>query len=163
MDNGDFISDLIVKEKSHIEPTHSKFCKYFLGLPKSASTTGVFSELNRYPLSIKTKINTLTCWHKLECEELRPVLLNSYLEYKSHKHPFYENISFELRRNGLGHIISDIHSYSRQYLKSVLLQNLTHQLKKEMNSIIATDEKLIYYGHAEIMTSYQMKPCISIK
>ncbi len=59
-----------------------------LGLPKSNSTTGAFSELNRYPLSIKAKINTLTYWRRLECEELRPVLLNSYLECKTHNNHF---------------------------------------------------------------------------
>ncbi len=49
----------------------------------------------------------------------------------------YENISFELRRNSLGHIISDIHSFSRQ---SVPIQNFRDQFKQEMNGIIATDE-----------------------
>ncbi len=122
----------MVKEKSHIEPTHGKFCTYIPSLPKPASTTRAFSELNRQPLSIKAKINTLiiTYWHRLECEELRPVLLNLYLQCKTHKHSFYENISFELRLNRLGRIISDTHSYSRQYLNLCCYKILQTSLNK---------------------------------
>ena len=69
------------------------------------------------------------------------LLLDLYLEYKTYRHSFYEHILFDLKENSLGHTIPDTQSYFRQYLKSVLLQHFTVQIKQKMNSIKATKYK----------------------
>ena len=42
--------------KSSYETIHSKFCKYTVNIPRHASTTGIFRELDRYPIAISVDL-----------------------------------------------------------------------------------------------------------
>ena len=137
----DFITEHFTKEKLNFEIPHSKFCKYILGQSKTASTTGVFSELHRYPLAIRAQINTLSYWHRLETDEVPALLFNSYQECKTNGHPYYDNVLYTLRRNGLGHMIHNVASFSKNVFKQHLFLRLTDQFKQNMTSTINTEDK----------------------
>ena len=127
--------------KSSYETIHSKFCKYTVNIPRHASTTGIFRELDRYPIAIKAWISNITYWHRLEIGTDNIILQNAFNECKNNNHMYYQNVQYLLRKNGLGHIFISPQIYNAKQLVSIIKRNLTDQHRQMTNTLISTDDK----------------------
>lgn len=124
-----------------LETPYNQFCKYALGVSKFASTTGVLSELNRYPISINAWTLSVKYWHRLELGANGILLDNAYIECKNSNHNFYQNIQYLLMRNGLGHILNLPHNYRTKQIGFLVKQNLTDQHTQEAHNLIMNNDK----------------------
>ena len=120
---------------------HGKYCKYGLNVPKHASTTGVYKEINRYPLYIKVIVSALCFWHRLETGSNNVLLQNAYTECKANDHPYYQNILYLMTKNGLGNLALYPAGIGRTQFKYTTRQNLIDQYKQTTNSLIHTDTR----------------------
>ena len=135
------IIDHEIKTKTLYETVHSKFCKYAVRVPKHTSTTGVYKEMNRYPISIKAWVSGIAYWHRLETGTDNVILQNAFKECKINNHSFYQNISYLLLRNGLGNIASRPYNISTKRVIQIAKQNLVDQYRQKTNHTIETDDK----------------------
>ena len=106
------IMDHEITQKIKYDLPHSKYCKFALGVSKYASTTGVYNEINRYPLQIKAHTQAISYWHRLETGQNGDLLQNAYIECKDNAHPFFQNLIYLLYKNGLGYLIMTPNTYS---------------------------------------------------
>ena len=135
------ITDHETSSDTPYEIPHNKFCRYSVGAPKYASSTGIFSELNRYPIAIKARTLALSYWYRLETGQNATLLQNAYLESKQNQHPFYQNIIYHMNRNGMGNILISPSSYSKKHFVSMVKQNMIDQHKQEINTSISDNDK----------------------
>ena len=110
-------------------------------MSKLSSTTGVLTELDRCPISIKAWVQSISYWHRLETGQSGSLIENSYLECKGHKHAFYQNVEYLLRKNGLRNIYSSPQNFRRKQVISMVKQNLTDQNRQLIHDSIKNDDK----------------------
>jgi exonuclease III len=140
--DGNKIVDHTTKKDIAFEVPYNLFCKYALGVTKFASTTGVLSELNRFPVAIKAWTQSVSYWHRLETSKTCGILLeNAYLECKNYKHAFYQNVQYLLLKNGLGNVLDSAHHFRSKQVASLLKQNLIDQFKQGVHSVISNEDK----------------------
>ena len=160
--NNEFsFEDVNTNQKPQYEILHGKYCKYALNVPKHASTTGVYKEMNRYPLYIKVIVSALCFWHRLETGSNNVLLQNAYNECKANDHPYYQNILYLMTKNGLGNLALFPAGIGRTQFKFTTRQNLIDQYKQTTNSLIHTDTRfdtlrlVNIEGNHRIQTSIQ--------
>ena len=82
-DSFSIVDHEVQKEIPH-EKLHSKFCKYATGIPKYTSTTGVYKEIDRYPITIKA-------WARAEIHKTRNYQLENVYHNTRNK---YDDLNF---------------------------------------------------------------------
>ena len=80
---GKDIDLLNFSDKSCYEKLHISFCKYILGTRKTASNLAVRTELGRYPLEMKIKVQSLLLYIRLLNSEINPLLYESFMLAKN--------------------------------------------------------------------------------
>ncbi len=73
------LSDHTTATKAYQTP-YNNYGEYVLGLHKSASPSGVLSELCRTPMNVKAWARSISYWHRLETNDNGPILNDAYLE-----------------------------------------------------------------------------------
>ncbi len=109
------------------EITHTKFCKFMLGVSKYESTTLVLGELGRYPIQLKATRQTILFWQRLEQGTDNTLLQKAFSECKEYNYDWLNNIRHFLLNNGLGHIWNNVNSLKNSYVKSKIDQRLRDQ------------------------------------
>ena len=135
------ITNHVTKDETKFEVPHSKFCKYAIGANKSASVTGVLSELDRYPIAIKARVQSISYWHRLNTGENGELLKNAFYECANKNHPFYQNVQYLLNKNGFGNISMSPHIFSSKQVSSLAKQSMPDQHKQHIHDCIQNDDK----------------------
>ena len=139
--NDQFLDHTINSEPCY-ETVHSKFCRYAIGARKFSSSTGIFSELDRYPIAIKAKSFSIAFWHRLETNDRIGVITqNAYMECKNNNHIFFQNTVHHLHKNGLGHVTDSPLLYNEKYFKKLVRLNMTDQYFQNQKDTILNDDR----------------------
>ena len=103
--------------------------------------TGVLSELDRYPIAIKARVQSISYWHRLNTGENGELLKNAFYECANKNHPFYQNVQYLLNKNGFGNISMSPHIFSSKQVSSLAKQSMTDQHKQHIHDCIQNDDK----------------------
>lgn len=76
--SGSNCDTLALEDKTCYEKIHTKFCKYVLGLRKSAGNIAAKSELGRLPITEFIKTQSLLYFCRLQSEPLHPLLKEAF-------------------------------------------------------------------------------------
>ena len=123
-DNCTISDHQVNNNKSSYETIHSKFCKYTVNIPRHARTSGIFRELDRYPIAIKARVSNITYWHRLEMGTENSILQNAFDECKNNNYMFYQN------NICLEKMDYDIFLYHRKY---TMLSSFSIHYQKELS------------------------------
>ncbi len=136
------ISEYKRKYSSQIDVPHSRYCKFILGLPNSASAIGALNELHRDLITIKAAIRCILYWHRLENNTATGPLLNeAFMECKREGHTFYQNLKYTLQTNGMGQLLNTPYMFNKKAIKYKIKTNLTDQYWQQCNSRISNEKK----------------------
>ena len=73
------IDSLQIIDKNPMEKLHLKFCKFILGMKRNSSNIAVREEIDREPLELSVKFQTLKYLMRLQTYELNPLLQESFI------------------------------------------------------------------------------------
>lgn len=128
-------------KNTNVDTVFNSFCKYAIGVHKTASTTGVLHIMDMIPITIKMWTSSIVFWHKMETNPKTDLLYHAYQESKMFNHAFGQNVHYKLSCNGLEFIYHNPSSFSRRQIKSICTQNFSDQFKQMRHDRIHNDPK----------------------
>ena len=88
-----------------LEILHKRFCKFALGVPRSATNLACYGELGRTPLMIKRKISMIKYWLRVTTDWDAPELVkDSYALAKAESHEWVSFIQNTLNNSGFSQV-----------------------------------------------------------
>ena len=127
-------------EKIIPEKIQTKFCKYTLGVYKTASNNASRGELGLYPVAITGIRNAINFWlHTLELKN-NSIVINAFRESETISNGYGTKIKQTLYELGFGHIWENGNTFSKQKFNHALLDKLKNRYnmfwKKSINGDI---------------------------
>ena len=134
-----------------LEKVHMFAARKLLGVNAKTPRQLIYGELNRHPIEIDSKINTLKYWLKLQEMEDNRIPKQAYLrdekEMHLNKNSWSKEIKNMLERNGYGYIwINKGAMYTRSFLKS-FKQRLVDQFWQEWHQKITDSDRFTTYNN----------------
>ena len=148
-------------EKIIPEKIQVKFCKYTLGLHKTATNNAVRGELGLYPLAISGIKNTINFWqHILESKD-NSLIYNAFQESKL----FSKGHGFKLKQAlyylGFGHVWENGGTFSKKRLSHAICEQIKHKYtlfwKKSINGELGNKTANKMRTYCKIKEEYKLE------